>query len=160
MIQIFNNFGLKITAQINLKSTNSLDITLNLPNGTYQPCRKPNDEPLYINKRSNHPPAILKQLPISINKQISNLSFNRETFETAAPIYEDALRHSNFTTQLTYIENESDDQSNASQSRQQRNRPRNIIWYNPLYSRNVRTNIGQTLHNDKQTPQNPHPEHR
>ena len=147
IIQIFNNFGLKITTQINLKSANFLDITLNLPNGTYQPYRKPNDEPLYINKRSNHPPAILKQLPMSINKRISNLSCNQETFETAAPIYENALRHSNFVTQLTYIENESDDQTNASQTRQQRNRSRNIIWYNPPYSRNVRTNIGRTFLN-------------
>ena len=84
---------------------------------------------------------------MSINKRISNLSCNRETFETAAPIYEDALRHSNFVTQLTYIENESDDQTNASQTRQQRNRSRNIIWYNPPYSRNVRTNIGRTFLN-------------
>ena len=99
IIQIFNNFGLKITAQINLKSTNFLDITLNLPDGTYQHYRKPNDQPLYINKRSNHPPAThVPQLPMSVNKRISNLSCNRETFETAAPIYEDALRYSNFFT--------------------------------------------------------------
>ena len=99
-----------------MKSTNFLDITFNLSNRTYQPYREPNDVPLYINKRSNHPPAILKQLPMSINKRISNLSCNQETFETAAPIYENALRHSNFVTQLTYTENESDDQTNASQT--------------------------------------------
>ena len=147
IIQIFNNIGLKITTQINLKSTNFLDITLNLSNGTYQPYRKPNDEPLYINKRSNHPPAILKQLPMSINKRISNLSCNQETFETAAPIYENALRHSNFVTQLAYIENESDDQTNASQTRQQKNHSRNINWCNPPYSRNVGTNSGRTFLN-------------
>ena len=40
---------LNITAQAKQLSTNVLDITFDLSNGTYKPYRKPNDEPLYIN---------------------------------------------------------------------------------------------------------------
>ena len=47
LIEIFNSFGLKITVQTNQKVVNFLDITFNLHNGTFQPYRKPNDEPLY-----------------------------------------------------------------------------------------------------------------
>ena len=62
-IRIFESFGLKITAQANLKRVNFLDITFHLTNGTYGPYRKSNDEPLYINRLSNHPPSIIRQLP-------------------------------------------------------------------------------------------------
>ena len=76
----FNELGLNITAQANQLSTNFLDITFDLPNGTYKPYRKPNDEPLYINRHSNHPPPIIRELPISVNKRINSLSCNREVF--------------------------------------------------------------------------------
>ena len=45
-----------------------LDVTFDVSTGKYKPYRKPNDDPLYINKHSNHPPSILRQLPTSINK--------------------------------------------------------------------------------------------
>ena len=56
LIQIFQSFGLQITVQTNLKSINFLDINLNLETGIHQPYRKPNDLPMYINAKSNHPP--------------------------------------------------------------------------------------------------------
>ena len=59
----FKEHGLKITIQSNLKSVDYLDITLNLTNGLFQPFRKPNDEPLYINTKSNYPPTVIKQIP-------------------------------------------------------------------------------------------------
>ena len=37
----FNELGLNITAQTNQLSTNFLDITFDLSNGTYKPYRKP-----------------------------------------------------------------------------------------------------------------------
>ena len=92
LIEIFNSFGLKITVQTNQKVVNFLDITFNLHNGTFQPYRKPNDEPLYIHSQSNHPPSILRQLPSSINKRISKLSCDEPTFQAAAPAYQDALK--------------------------------------------------------------------
>ena len=54
IIKIFKDCGLNITMKTNLKSVDFLDIRLNLRDNTYQPYRKPNSEPIYINKSSNH----------------------------------------------------------------------------------------------------------
>ncbi len=71
--QLFEQFGLKITVEINHQTVNFLDITCNLIDGNYRPFRKPNNEPLYISSHSNHPPSIIRQLPVSINERISRL---------------------------------------------------------------------------------------
>lgn len=72
----FKNNGLNITIQTNLKIVNYLDFAFNLNNGRYCPYRKPNNQPLYINAKSNHPPNIIKQLPDSISRRISDNSCN------------------------------------------------------------------------------------
>ena len=53
--------GLKITVETNLAKVDFLDITMELTSETYQPFRKPNDTPLYVNAKSNHPPHVLKK---------------------------------------------------------------------------------------------------
>jgi hypothetical protein len=146
LIQIFGNFGLKITAEANLRRVNFLDITFDLTDGTYKPYRKPNNDPLYINRSSNHPPSILRQLPTSVNKRINKLSCDKTTFDAAAPLYNDALKRSNFHTNLTYEPNANNQTNNSnSNETQRRNRQRNTIWYNPPYSKNVSSNIGQNF---------------
>ena len=72
--RMFNEFDLKVTAQINNHQVNFLDVTFNLNEENYHPYRKPNNDPLYIDSRSNHPPNIIKQLPKSINDRLSALS--------------------------------------------------------------------------------------
>ena len=81
--------------------------------------------------------SIIRQLPHSINKRINKLSCDKETFDAASPLYNDALKQSNFDTNLAYTQT----QDNS----QRRNRQRNVIWYNPPYSKNVRTNVAQTF---------------
>ena len=71
---------------------NFLDITLNLRNNTYEPYRKPDSHPVYINKNSNHPKTILRELPKSISKRLSDLSSNKEIFQKAIPTYFEALK--------------------------------------------------------------------
>ena len=44
-----------------------LDLT-QLSNSNYKPYHKPDNEILYINRNSNHPLSILKQIPTSIEK--------------------------------------------------------------------------------------------
>ena len=65
IIKMFKTAGLNITIQASLRIVNFLDVQFNLNNGTYQPYRKPDNTPVYINKKSNHPPVVLKQLPKS-----------------------------------------------------------------------------------------------
>ena len=45
-------------------------LTFDLVKEIYQPYKKPNDDPLYINIKSNHPTSILQQLLKSISKRI------------------------------------------------------------------------------------------
>ena len=85
--KVFEQFGLKITAEANLYVVNFLDVTSDLATGKYKPHRKPNVDPLYIHKHSNHPPSILRQLPASINKRISMLSSNKQVFDDAVQTY-------------------------------------------------------------------------
>ena len=58
--KIFEDHGLKIEISVNKKIADFLDITLDIKNESYQPFTKPNHTPRYVNKQSNHPPAILK----------------------------------------------------------------------------------------------------
>ena len=134
--ELFGEFQLKITAEITHQSVNFLDVTFNLRDESYQPYRKPNNDPLFIDSRSNHPPAITKQLPTSVNMRISQLSSNQEAFSKTAPLYEAALRRSNYQADLKYSPNNSN---------MTRTRSRNIIWFNPPYSTNVRTNVGRNF---------------
>ena len=61
---LFKNEGLSITIETNLFETGFLDVIFNLVAGNLFPFRKPNNQPLYINAKSNHPPTITRDLPI------------------------------------------------------------------------------------------------
>ena len=145
--KIFEQFDLKITAEANLQVVNFLDVTFDLSTGKFKPYRKPNDDPIYVNKDSNHPPCIIRQLPTAINKRISLLSSDEQTFQEAAPTYQNALRHGNYQHKLEYMKH-------APQQQSGRNRKRNIIWFNPPFSKSVKTNVGRSFLNllDKHFP--------
>ena len=60
IIKIFKSFGLSITVTTNVTSANYLDVNFDLTKDIYKPYRKPNDELVYIDRHSNHPPNILR----------------------------------------------------------------------------------------------------
>jgi hypothetical protein len=134
-VAIFKKEGLKITIEIDLIEVDFLDVRMNLDSGKYCPYRKPNDQPLYINTQSNHPPMIIKKIPEMIGRRISDISCNEEEFEKAKGMYEEALTNSGHKGQLEYQDN-----TNRTKKRQ---RSRKVIWFNPPYSSNVTTNIGR-----------------
>jgi hypothetical protein len=53
---------------------------------------KPGNTPLYINHNSNHPPPIIRSIPDAINKRLSNISSDKQSFESAVPPYQEALQ--------------------------------------------------------------------
>ena len=91
IVKIFEEFGLKITSTANLKVIQFLDITLDLENEVFKPYIKPGDRPLYVSSDSNHPPSILKNIPLSINRRLSSISANREIVNAAAPLFQAEL---------------------------------------------------------------------
>jgi hypothetical protein len=136
---IFKDLDLKITIETNMKSVNYLDVTMNLATGKYQPYKKPGNTPLYVHAKSNHPPSILRNIPKNINKRLSNISSDQETFDKVAHTYQEALQKSGYQYTLEYTK--------PNQQSTKRNRRRNINWYNPPYSKNVQTNIGRKFLN-------------
>ena len=93
--------------------------------------------PLYVHKQSNHPPSILRNIPESINKRLSEISSDKECFDKAKSTYQDALNKSGYKYNLSFKETAPD----APKAR--RNRQRNITWFNPPYSQNVETRVGK-----------------
>ena len=126
---------MSITIQCNLKTVDFLDVTFDLDNNAYKPFRQENYKPIYINKHSNHPPSILKQLPKSIEKRISKTSSNKDIFDESIKPYKDALKESGFSEALNYIA--------LTTNKKQNNRKWKIIWFNPPFSRSVKGNIGR-----------------
>ena len=72
--KVFENNGLKVDIKANLKTVDFLDITMEIETGIYKPYVKPNNVPLYVNKNSNHPPSIIKNIPLSINRRLMTTS--------------------------------------------------------------------------------------
>ena len=71
---IFTSYGLKIKIEAKKKAVNFLHITLNLSDGKYMAYTKPGNTPLYVNRKSNHPPRIIENIPKSINRRLSEIS--------------------------------------------------------------------------------------
>jgi hypothetical protein len=118
---------------------NYLDVSFNLTYGSFKPFRKPDDNPVYINVKSNHPPNIIKEVPNSINKRLSSLADCEDTFNDAIPMYRQALSNSGFSHDLKF------DHGNNTKKPEKRQRSRKVIWFNPPFSRNVTTNIGKAF---------------
>lgn len=70
-----------------MTETDFLDVKLNLETQQHRPYRKPGDIPTYINILSNHPPAIIKEVPKMVEKWISKLSSNKKIFDEEIAIY-------------------------------------------------------------------------
>ena len=96
IIKTFKDIGFQIEILTMLKIVDFLDVTFNLSENSYKPYKKPNDKLLYINTESNHPPEILKHIPISINKRLNQNSSNEKIFNESKKEYETALKQSGY----------------------------------------------------------------
>ena len=84
----------------NLKTVNYLDITFNLSNATYQSFYNPKHEITYLDKESNHPTSILRQMPLFINSRLSKHSSNEKIFNASTQIYQEDLKKSGYNRVL------------------------------------------------------------
>ena len=98
--------------------------------------------------QSKHPLNILRNLPKAVAKRISSISADEGVFNGDAPpppqppptptppppLYNDALHASGHAVNIEYVETE------EKQSKHQRKR--DIIWFNPPFSKSVSTNVG------------------
>ncbi|PIK54847.1 hypothetical protein BSL78_08276 [Apostichopus japonicus] len=109
------------------------DVTMGSYDGAEEAQRPPSVHP-----QEFQPPTKHHQVPASLNQQTYLRHLHDEViFKKAAPAYEEALKLSNYTEGLSYIAHQP--------TKNNRNRKRNIIWFNPPFSSNVATNIGGTF---------------
>ena len=85
-----------------------------------------------INSQTTHQ-LLPKKIPSIVSRRISGISCNKECFNKAAPAYNNALKISGFNEAIEF----------TSTPPPRRNRNRKIIWFNPPYSVNVKTNTGR-----------------
>ena len=71
-------------------------------------------------------------------KRISDTSSSKGIFDKSISIYQKALYESGFKEELKYTPSDTSFQ----EENDQRTRRRKIIWFNPPYSKSVKTNIG------------------
>ena len=134
--QLFQSHALSVTIDTNLVQTDYLDVTFNLSTGKFWLYRKTNDQPLYVNVNSNHPPMTIKQLPSMVEKRISQISCDEKEFDRSIPLYNQAVQQSEYDIELKYQPSNKDDKV-------KRTRKRNIVRFNPPYKNEVSSNIGK-----------------
>ena len=80
------------------------EITSNYENTRlHRPYQKPDKIIQNIqHAESNHPPNIIKQIPKTIEKRLSQLSSNEDIFNESEPFYEDKLHQSGYQQKLKY----------------------------------------------------------
>ena len=107
IIKIFKECGVSVTCEVNKKIVDFLDVRFNLNDQTYETM---NNEPVYINKQSNHPPNITADIPKALSKRLTNKSCNKNVFDRNVDIYPTALKNSGFDGTIAY--NEQSEQAN------------------------------------------------
>ena len=75
-----------MTIAFRLHKADFLYVIFDLTNASYVPYRKLNNVPTYVHRLSNHPPAVIKQLPAGVEKRLC-LQYN---------LYQGALRKSTY----------------------------------------------------------------
>ena len=102
VVQVFQQYGLKVKATANTRVANFLDITLDLVNEVHRPYMKPLTHLEYVHVDSNHPRHITKHAVSEIGKRLSLLSSNEEIFNAAKGPYVEALKRAGHKEQLVY----------------------------------------------------------
>ena len=133
IIKTFKDTGFKITIEIGSTSTEFLDISLNLLTDYYQVYSKPNTKIIYVNKNSNHPPTVRKQLPKMIQNRLVKISKNESAFNSTKSIFQAAINKADYNYKLKF---------NEAQESTNKNRQRKCIYYNPPFCQSVKTKIG------------------
>ena len=120
--------------------------SFNLENNTYRTYKNPNDQLIYIDVSSNHPPQIKWQLTKIISDRLSRNSSNADIFKNTKLEYQEALKKCGHTIKLTYTP------ANHEQNNVRRKRQRKIIWFKPPFNLDVSTNMAKIFFYRKKLP--------
>ena len=141
MHRFAKNLGLRFDIDEPSARVDFLDLHLDLTRLVYSPFRKENSEILYVHAQSNHPKAVIKEIPNMVSKRINNRSSNQVEFEKVAKDYNSALKRSGYSNEIKYNEKKTKSEE------EKKKRKRKVIWYNPPYCKSVATKIGWKFRN-------------
>ena len=105
----------------NSKIVDYLDVTFNRKDSSCCPFSKTNNEINYIQDQLNHPPSIIKQLPLSVKRHVCNSSSNKKISIDFIPTYQEALVKVGYNYKY---------QKQDQKKENTRQRKRKIIWFN------------------------------
>ena len=90
--------------------------------------------------------TVLKQPPFSVDERLCNSSSNETVFESTKLEYREAVIRNGYKSTLKYKLKNTPGRN--------RNRCRNITWFNPLFSKNITTNVAKIFFHllDKHCP--------
>jgi hypothetical protein len=126
MSEIFRKYKLDITIEANKKK----DIYLDLQKGENDSFRKPEDNPTYVSKESNHPLKVLEIIPKGVNKCLRRISNLPQTIRM-------------HWKEVGIISNYQPEENTNESSVPKRNRCRKIRYFNTPFSKDVKTNVGK-----------------
>ena len=124
-MEVFKNNTLSIPVKTNIKTADFLDIQFDLVKEIYQPYKKPDNDPLYINKKPQKEFQEFHQMNIFLTDQFL--------------VTKNALKKSGYDLSQKY--NPTQNQDGNNQQREQRKH--NIKWFNSPNFLNVKTNLGK-----------------
>ena len=75
--KVFKERGFSIRCEVNKNIVHFLNAHFNLNDQIFKPYRKLNNDPVYINKHSNHPPNIINEAPKAISKRLTSIYYNK-----------------------------------------------------------------------------------
>ena len=139
LTNLFQKEGLKITSEGYLTVVDYLDVVLDLMDSSYKPFTKPNANTMYVSPMSSHPPAIIANIPDAISRRLTSISSSKEMFTTEVGHYQQALDKAGYGETLQY--KDSQQMEALEMEGRKKRRSREVIWFNPPYSGNVKTNV-------------------
>ena len=136
---IFARHGLSIKDEHSMPKVNFLDLTLHLKEKIFEPFRKENNDPLYINKNSNHPPAIIKNMPRMIEKMWADSCSNQDIFNRTKKVVSEPLKAAGYDSNINHVPSNGTLNAKTTKPR----RYKYIFWWNPPYNMKVATKVGK-----------------
>ena len=108
------------------------------------PYTQPENEIKYTHKDSRQLPSVIHQISLSLESRLSTLSYNGKIFQGSPSPYHRALQNSDYKHTPSY-EHPKYDINSANVNKQERNRKRQIIWFNPLFNLKTKTKTGKSF---------------
>ena len=143
--EFFRKEGLRITCETNVTVVDYLDVVLNLEDGSYKPFIKPNASTKYVSVNSNHPPSIIHNIPLAVSKRLSYVSSDKDKFDEEVNHYQEAIKQAGYTENLEYVVDS--EPRNTDERKPQKKRKRKVLWFNPPWTANLKTNVGRLFLN-------------